>query len=296
MKIVIAGASGMLGRALVTASRARGHAVVCLVRRPLQNAGEARWDPSAGELDASVLDGANLVVNLCGTGIADRRWSVERKLELWESRILSTRTLVSALGRMETKPARFVCASAVGFYGDRGEERLREDSGPGVGFLSDLCQAWEGEAAKAVLAGVGTVSLRLGVVLSPEGGMLARLLPAFRFGLGCTLGDGRAWLSWISLQDAVGAILDLPGLESPSAALNLVAPGVLRAEEFNRVVAKFLHRPCLFRVPGFLVRAAFGELAREALLASVRAEPAVLLGAGFRFSHPDLDSALASML
>jgi len=294
MKIVIAGASGMLGRALVTASRERGHAVVSLVRRPLQHSGEARWDPATGYMDSHVLEGADLVVNLCGAGIADRRWSVERKLELWDSRILSTRALVSAMGSAELKPGLFVCASAVGYYGDRGDERLREDSGPGEGFLSDLCQAWEGEAAKAGLAGVRSHSLRLGVVLSSGGGMLARLLPSFRLGLGCTLGDGRSWLSWISLEDAVEAILSLPLLDHPDSSLNLAAPGALRGADFNRVLAAHLHRPCLLKAPGFVLRAVFGEMAREALLASVRAEPAGLLRAGFRFRHPELREALAA--
>jgi len=286
----------MLGRALVTAARGRGHVVVSLVRRSLQHSGEARWEPSTGFLAPHVLEGVDLVVNLCGAGIADRRWTVERKLELWDSRILSTRTLVSAMGSTETKPQLFICASAVGFYGDRGEEVLCEDSRPGEGFLSDLCQAWEGEAAKAGLAGVRSLSLRLGVVLSREGGMLAKLLPSFRLGLGCTLGDGLAWLSWISIEDAVEAILALPAFGELEGGVNLAAPGLLRSGDFNHVLARHLHRPCLLRAPAFALRAAFGDMAREALLASVRAEPAALLRAGFRFRHPELGAALQALL
>jgi len=286
----------MLGRALVTAARARGHVMVSLVRRPLRHSGEVRWEPSTGFLDPHVLEGVDLVVNLCGAGIADRRWSVQRKLELWDSRILSTRTLVSAMGSAETKPKLFVCASAVGFYGNRGDEVLREDSRPGEGFLSDLCQAWEGEAAKAGLAGVRTLSLRLGVVLSRDGGMLAKLLPAFRLGLGCTLGDGRAWLSWISIEDAVEAILALPTFGRLEGGVNLVAPGLLRSGNFNRVLADFLHRPCLLRAPAFGLQAVFGEMAREALLASTRVEPVALLREGFRFRHPELGIALQDLL
>ena len=282
----------MVGSALVPALRLQGHEVVTLVRRPARREDEIAWNPAAGDLAPAVLAATDAIVNLAGENIAAGRWTLVRKEALRRSRVDSTRTLVQALGRAEPRPRVLVNASAVGFYGDRGDEVLTEDSLVGRGFLPDLCAEWETEAQAAESLGVRVVRLRLGVVLAREGGALARLLPLFRLGLGGRLGDGRAWMSWIELDDlvrVVSAALTDPRLEG---AINAVAPGPVTNRDFTAALGRMLHRPTILPVPRRLLELVYGEMAGATLFASARVMPGRLLGGGFIFRQADITAAL----
>ncbi len=292
MRILVAGASGLVGSALVPALRQQEHQVVALVRRPVRRDDEIAWDPPAGGLEPAVLATVDAIVNLAGENIAAGRWSAARKEMLRCSRIDSTRTLLRALAQAVPRPRVLVNASAVGFYGDRGDEVLTESSPAGRGFLPELCAAWEAEAQAAEALGVRVVRLRLGVVLARDGGALARLLPLFRLGLGGRLGDGRAWMSWIGLDDlvrVVGTVLADPRLDG---AVNAVAPGPVTNAEFTCALAQLFHRPAILPVPRWLLMLVFGEMAGATLLASMRVRPDRLLAGGFAFRQPDITAAL----
>jgi len=292
MRILVAGASGLVGSVLGPALGQQGHEVVALVRRPVRRDDEIAWDPAAGGLEPTVLATVDAIVNLAGENIAAGRWSAVRKEALRRSRLDSTRTLVRAMGRAEPRPRVLVNASAVGFYGDRGDEVLTEDSPAGRGFLPELCEEWETEAQAAEPAGARVVRLRLGVVLSREGGALARLLPVFRLGLGGRLSDGRAWMSWIALDDlirVVDAVLTDPRWYG---ALNAVAPGPVTNGEFTAVLGRMLHRPVFLPVPRWLLELVYGEMAGATLLASARVMPGRLVAGGFIFRQPDIAAAL----
>lgn len=295
MRIVVAGGSGFIGSALCRALGAAGHDVVVVSRserKPPEGAARvAAWDGAW----ARELEGAGAVVNLAGAGVADARWSPGRKEELRESRLRATRAVVEALAAARRRPEVLVNASAVGFYGDRGEASLTEGSGPGEGFLSQLCVDWEAEASRAREAGVRTVFTRFGVVLGREGGALRRMLLPFKLGLGGRLGSGRQYMSWVHLEDAVGLLrfaVERHELEGP---LNVAAPGAVTNAEFSRTLAKVLRRPCLFPVPGFVLRAGLGELAGM-LLGGQRVEPAAALAKGYVFRYPQLEPALSQLL
>jgi hypothetical protein len=296
MRVVVSGSSGLIGQSVVSALRARGDEVTPLVRRP-PAPGEARWDPEAGTIDAGALDGADAVVNLAGAGIGDKRWSAGRRQEIVGSRVASTALLARSMASLAAPPAVMVSASAVGYYGDRGDEELTEDSEPGSGFLAGLCGAWEDATEPAVAAGVRVVRLRSGVVLSTRGGALARQLPLFRLGIGGRLGTGRQWLSWISLPDEVGAVLhalDEPALQGP---VNATAPAPVTNRTFTRALGAALHRPAVLAVPGLALRIALGsDLATEMVLAGQRVVPARLTTTGYAFAHTDIDAALAALL
>jgi len=297
VRVVVTGSSGLIGGALVRALRARGAEVTTLVRRPPAGPGEVRWDPAAGSLDGAVLDGAVAVVHLAGAGIGDRRWSTARRHELVTSRVASTSLLARTLAELERPPEVMVSASAVGYYGDRGDEELTEDSDPGPGFLADVCRQWEEATVAASEAGLRVVRLRSGVVLSADGGALARQLPLFRLGLGGRLGDGRQWLSWISLTDEVRAILHVLDERSLRGAVNATAPEPVTNRRFTAALGAALHRPAVLAVPGLALRLALGgDLASEMVLAGQRVLPARLLGAGFGFHHRTVDLALAAAL
>jgi uncharacterized protein (TIGR01777 family) len=296
MRVVVSGASGLVGSSLTAALRARGDEVTPLVRRtPVP--GEARWDPSAGSIDAGALEGADGVVHLAGAGIGDKRWSAQRRREIVSSRVESTSLLARTLRGLTRPPATMVSASAVGFYGDRGDELLTEDSGPGAGFLADVCRAWEEATGPAAQAGVRVVRLRSGVVLSAHGGALARQLPLFRLGIGGRLGSGEQWLSWISLPDEVGVILyalDGPALSGP---VNATAPAPVTNTAFTRALGRALHRPTVLAVPGFALRIALGpDLATEMVLAGQRVAPTRLTATGYSFLHADVDTALVAVV
>ena len=291
--IVIAGSSGLIGRSLVTELRRQGRTVLRLVRRPAAAGDEITWDPAAGVLDAAALEGTGAVINLAGAGIGDRRWTPARKQDLRDSRIGSAALLAGTVAGLSQPPETMLCASAVGYYGERGNTIVTENSEPGGGFLAELCQEWE--AAAQPEAAVRTVLLRTGVVLTAEGPFLRRQLPLFRLGLGGRLGPADRWVSWISLADAVAAICHL--LESnASGPVNITAPNPVRNGEFTRALGRALHRPAVLPVPLLLPSLLLGSEAVAGLTQSVRATPEVLLADGFEFTHPDVPGALTAAL
>lgn len=295
MKVVISGASGLIGRALVKELRSAGHVVKVLVRRPPSDEQEAFWDPQKGIPNPEVLQGADAVIHLGGRPIATR-WTRKVKEEIRTSRVESTRFLVDSLRTLSPPPRVFLCASAIGFYGNRGDEILTEDSAPGSGFLAETCQDWEAAARKAEAFGTRVVCLRFGQVLSAEGGVLGRLLPVFRAGLGGPIGDGRSWWSWILRRDAVRAISFLLTHEALFGPVNITAPQPVPNAVFARTLARALRRPAIFPVPAFVLKILFGEMAEEVLLASSRVQPEKLLRAGFEFEFPELESAIREAL
>jgi uncharacterized protein (TIGR01777 family) len=297
MSIVVSGASGLIGSALTDALREAGHGVTRLVRSSVAAGKEGLgWDPSSGPRDPQRLEGIEAVVHLAGAGIASGRWSAARKELIRASRVEGTRTLATALASLRHPPRTLLCASAVGFYGDRGAEVLGEESLPGTGFLASVCRAWEEAATPASAAGIRVVHMRFGVVLSREGGALRRMLVPFRLGLGGPLGNGAQYMSWIALDDAVAAILRLLGRAEVRGAVNLVAPHPVTNLEFTRALGRVLSRPTLFAVPAVAARLAFGEMADEMLLASTRAMPMRLEASGYTFRYPDIDAALGAVL
>jgi uncharacterized protein len=303
-KVLVSGASGMIGTALVRSWRGDPIHVVRLVRSRTgkssteENGETAVWDPAA-ELPISninILRGLVAAVHLSGANVAAGRWTERYKREIVSSRVQSTLALVGVLAQLNPPPRVLVCASAIGIYGDRGDEILTEDSPPGEGFLAETCVAWETAARAAESAGIRVVHVRFGVVLSPEGGALAKLLPLFRFGLGGNLGNGREWMPWLSLRDAVGILRYCVDHEEIRGPVNAVAPNPITNAEFTRALGAALHRPTLFRSPAFALRLAFGEMADQALLASVRVVPARLMQAGYGFVDPQIVPALRSLL
>ncbi|MEY2966256.1 MAG: hypothetical protein RLY50_306 [Actinomycetota bacterium] len=295
MKILVTGASGLIGSALVPSLGAHGHSVVRAVRRPARD-GEVQWNPADGILDPAHLAGVDAVVHLAGAGIGDKRWSDSYKREILESRTKSTDLLARSIAAAENGPKVFLSGSAIGIYGPRGDEELPENASHGDGFLADVCRQWEEASGPAEQAGARVVHLRTGIVLSPKGGALKKQLPLFRLGLGGRFGNGRQWQSWISIDDEVGAITHLLG-SSLSGAVNLVAPQPVTNAEFTRVLARVLSRPALFPVPSFGPRLLLGgELADALLFTGQRVVPQALVSDGYRFAHPDLETALRALL
>lgn len=297
-RVILSGASGVVGSALRRALAAGGMPVLRLVRREPQQADELAWNPKATTpfANAAALEGARAAIHLSGANIAGARWTSTYKHELAASRVDSTHSLAMTLAALDHRPEVLIVASAVGFYGNRGGEVLDESSAPGKGFLPELCQLWEEAAHPAVEAGIRVVHTRFGVLLNRGPGALAKMLPIFRAGLGGPLGSGHQWMSWVSLDDAVQAILfalDTPQLTGP---VNVTSPNPVRNAEFTRTLARLLHRPAVIPAPAFALRAVFGQMADEALLASTRVMPTKLAQAGFRFQHPTLEEALAATL
>jgi uncharacterized protein len=297
VKITISGASGLIGRRLLKTLGAEGHALHVLSRHAGTNlpAGVklSAWDPNKGEPSAESLRDADAVIHLAGEPVA-QRWSEEVKRRIRDSRVTGTRNLVDALKKLPRPPSVLVCASAIGYYGSRGDEILPESAGPGTGYLPEVCVAWESEARAAEALGTRVVSVRTGIVLDPRGGALTRMLPPFRLGLGGKLGSGKQWMSWIHLQD-LASLFQL-ALEKPlGGAINGVAPNPVDNAEFTRTLGAALHRPAVFPVPGFGLRLLFGEMA-EVLLSSQRVAPKAAESAGFQFRFPQLAPALADLL
>ena len=289
MDILIVGAHGFIGSALLADLRKRGHRVNVLSRHP--RGGELLWDPSQGKIDP--LDGFDCVINLAGEPIVGR-WTQQKKERLRTSRIVASALLVAALEKLKRPPALYIAASAVGYYGDRGAEQLTETSVPGEGFLAELVRQWEMVPQRLVVLGVRVVLLRLGIVLGREGGILAKLLPSFRWGLGATLGSGKQYMSWIALQDLMMVISFV--LEREMAGpINCVAPGAVSQCTFAHALGRLLHKGIHLTLPTFLLRLCLGEGATP-LLASARVLPVELREAGFRFLYPDLESALQAQL
>lgn len=296
MEIVVSGSSGLIGSALVPALWEAGHRVRRLVRRAPSAPDEVRWDPDAGIVDVDELAGIDAAVHLAGEGIAEKRWSDAQKRRILESRTRGTRLLARTLAALDPRPAALLSGSAVGFYGDGGEAELTEASPRGRGFLSDVVAAWEEATGPAEAAGIRTVHLRTGVVLSPDGGAMGKVLPLFRLGLGGPIGRGREWWPWISLEDEVGAIVHL--LEADvHGPVNLTAPNPVRTGEYARAIGRALGRPAVLPVPRLGPRLLLGqELADSLLGQSQRVLPARLLEHGYEFRFPDLDDALAAQI
>lgn len=297
MRVLIAGASGLVGTAVADALRAAGHTVQRLVRPGKRlHPGEVRWNPVAGDLDRAAAESADAVVHLAGASIAGGRWNAEVKKLLRASRVDATRNLVTGLLQLHNRPSVLVSASAVGYYGSRGDELLTEECAPGRDFLAELARDWEKEAARAADFGIRTVMLRFGVILARHGGALQRMLLPFKLGLGGRLGSGSQWMSWVTLPEAVALIryaLDTPALQGP---VNAVAPNPATNAEFTRILAKVLRRPAIFPVPAFALRLLLGEMADALLLSSQRVVPWKLQDRGYRFRDPELEAALRALL
>jgi uncharacterized protein (TIGR01777 family) len=294
VQIAITGSTGLIGKALVRALRDEGLTVIRLVRHPATGEDEVRWDPF-GEVDSGALEGVDAVVHLAGAGLGDHRWTESYKRQVRDSRVEGTRTLSRALARLDRRPAVLVSGSAVGFYGDTGDVSVDESAPEGEGFLAELCRDWEAAAQPAVDAGIRVVHPRTGLVLSREGGLLAKVLPLFRCGLGGRLGTGRQWMSWITVADQVAALRFLihDGLSGP---VNLTAPEPVTNAGFTAAMGRAVHRPAPFIVPAPVLRLALGEFADEGALVSQRVLPDRLAKAGFTFKHPDIGGALADVL
>jgi len=293
MRIVISGSSGLIGSALVVALSERGHEIARLVRRRQDaDSSTAYWDPAAGAIEISRLEGADAVVHLAGESIATGRWSADKKRRIRDSRVDGTRLLSEALADLERKPAVLVSASAIGFYGDRGDEVLTERSEIGTGFLADVGAGWEAATEPAREAGIRVANLRIGIVLASGGGALSSMLPVFRLGLGGPLGRGTQYMSWIELGDLVRAIEHVLTTEALEGPVNAVSPMPVTNRVFTRTLGRVLGRPVILFVPSAALRLAFGEMAEETLLASARVSPERLTESGFSFHYPELEGAL----
>jgi len=267
---------------------------VRLVRGTANGDGEIGWDP-AKRLAPEAVSGFDAVIHLAGESIFGR-WTASKKAKIRESRVLGTANLASALGRTEEKPKVFVCGSAIGYYGNRGEESLTEESAAGRGFLAKVCQEWEEATMPAVQADIRTAHLRTGIVLSPNGGALGAMLLPFKMGLGGRVGDGRQWMSWINVQDMVGGIHHIVKNDLLQGPVNMVAPKPVRNEEFVKTLADVLSRPAILPMPAFAVKAVFGEMGEELLLSSAKVEPNKLISSGYPFRHRDLSKSLQHLL
>lgn len=296
MRIILTGSSGLIGSQLKTTLRAEGHEVIVLVRSHPTAASERFWKPSDFTLEQDALEGADAVIHLAGAGIADERWSASRKRVLYRSRIDSTRLLVERMATLEKKPQVFVCASAIGYYGDRGDELLTEDSARGDGFLADLCADWEAEARKAEDLGVRTVRMRTGVVLDAQGGALGQMLLPFKLGVGGKLGNGKQYMSWVSSDDVVAAYKLAVENVDIAGAINLTAPTPVTNREFTKTLGEVLGRPTILPVPRFGVRVLFGEMGETLLLEGSRVIPEALLEHGYEFRYTDLQACLHNEL
>jgi hypothetical protein len=301
MKIAVTGSTGFIGSALVPFLTTQGHSVRRLVRPQSRDsattAGEkATWDPSSGMLESSALEGCDAVVHLAGDNIGAERWNDEKKRRLRSSRLDSTKLLASRIAQLKTPPKVVVCASAIGFYGDRGDQTLTEDTERGDGFLADLCSDWEAAAKEFEKCGARLVNLRTGVVLSPKGGALQKMLLPFQMGAGGPIGSGQQYFSWIALDDIIGAILHCLVTDSVSGPVNGVAPNPVTNAEYTRALAHVLQRPAFIPMPEFAARMAFGEFADECLLCSQRIVPNKLESSGYKFRYPEIEGALRHQL
>jgi uncharacterized protein len=290
VKIAVTGSTGLIGTALVTRLHQAGHDVLRLVRHAPRRADEVAWDPEAGTIDVDRLAGVEAAVHLAGAGVGDKRWTEEYKRVIRDSRVLGTRTLVKALTSLDPLPRVLVSGSAVGFYGDRGDEELTEDSAAGQGFLAGVVRAWEAETEPASAAGIRVALIRSGLVMSPDGGAFGRIIPLVKLGAGGPLGSGQQWWPWITLEDEVGAIEFLL-THDVSGPVNLSAPNPARQRDVVKALASGAHRPALLPAPRFGLRIVLGEFAGE-VLASQRELPRKLEAAGYAFRHPTLEDAV----
>lgn len=295
MKVLVTGSSGLIGSALTASLEADGHVVVRLPRKPA-SVGAPYWSPDQGIIVLEGIGALDAVVHLAGDNISQGRWTAHKKARILGSRVTGTKLLAEHFAASRHKPKVFVSASAIGYYGDRGDELLDEDSPPGKGFLADVGRQCEAASAAAAAAGIRVVNTRFGIVLSTRGGALGKMLPPFKLGLGGVLGNGSQFFSWVSIADVVRMIRHVIETESLRGPVNLVAPNPVTNREFTKALGQVLRRPTLLAMPAFAARLAFGEMAEEALLSSTRVLPRKMLDSGYAFLHPDLASALAHLL
>ena len=296
MKILIGGSHGLVGTALVKSLAAAGHDISRLVRHYPNSSSEIEWSPDRYSIALARIEGFDAVVNLAGESIAEGRWTDEKKRRIRESRVKGTKLLGDALANLTARPKTFVCASAIGYYGNRDDEILTESSAPGDDFLSEVCVDWEKATALAAEKGIRVVNARFGIILDTEGGALKKMLPPFRMGVGGRIGSGKQWMSWIALADVIGALnfaLDNDSLRGP---VNFAAPNPVRNAEFTKTLGRVLSRPTLFPMPAFAVRLLFGEMGDALLLGSQRVEPERLKSTGYQFQYSQLEPALAAIL
>ena len=296
MKILISGSHGLVGSALGASLKSDGHELFALVRRAPHSESEVEWYPERGSLALSGMEGMDAVVHLAGESIASGRWTDEKKQRIRDSRVKATTVLAEALGNLREPPKTLISASAIGYYGDRGDLILTEASAAGNDFLAGVCVEWENATESAPKKGIRVVKARFGVILSTGGGALAKMLTPFRMGVGGRVGSGRQWMSWIALDDVVGALKFALANDALSGPVNFVAPNPVTNAEFTKTLGKALSRPTLFPIPAFGVRLAFGEMADALLLSSQRVAPERLKQAGYEFEYPDLAGALSNAL
>lgn len=296
MNILITGASGLLGSALISALKNRNDTPFCLVRRTPQNANEIQWRPDQHEIDAASLPQIDAAVHLAGENIAGGRWTDKRKKRIRDSRVAGTQFLAQTLAKLDHRPHTLISASAIGYYGHRADEELTESSAPGTGYLPEVGQAWENAAQPAIDAGIRTVFPRIGIVLTPEGGALQKMLLPFKLGLGGVVGSGKQYMSWISIEDLINIVLfalDTPTLSGP---INAVSPAPVTNREFTKTLGQVLSRPTLLPLPAFVAKLALGEMADALLLASTRVLPTQLQATNFTYTHTCLESTLRHLL
>lgn len=298
MKVLISGSTGLIGSALIPVLNDAGHDVVRLVRSaPKSDGSEVHWDPESDRIDSDGLEGMDAVVHLAGENIGSARWSREKKARIFDSRVKGTRLLCKSLANLARPPQVLVCASAIGYYGNRAAETVNEESTSGFGFLAEVCVEWEIATEPVAETDIRLVNLRMGIVLSREGGPLAKMLPPFKMGVGGVLGSGRQYMSWIALDDAVAAIHHTLVTDSLQGPVNNVAPHPVTNREFTKALGRVLRRPTLFPLPSFGLRVMFGrEMANELFLSSTRVVPARLLDTGYTFQYTDVEGALRHVL
>ncbi|MCC7529201.1 MAG: TIGR01777 family oxidoreductase [Candidatus Melainabacteria bacterium] len=292
MKVAITGSTGLVGKKIASGLKSEGHQVVKLVRGNPHGTDEFSWDPNSDKIDAEAFDGVDAVIHLAGENIATKRWTSEQKEKIKESRIKGTKLIAATLAGLDKPPRTLVSTSAIGFYGDRGNEILTEESTSGAGFLAGVCRDWEGATRTAESKGIRVIHARLGVVLSREGGALKMMLPPFMMGAGGPLGDGKQYMSWIDLDDTAKAFIYLATRAGVDGPVNVVAPNPETNAQFTKTLAKVIHRPAFFPVPTIGVKVLFGEMGEELLLSSNRVSSSKLIKAGFQFTYPVLESAL----
>ncbi len=296
MKVLVSGSTGMVGSALVEQLQSKGHQVISLVRSKSDRENEVFWDPIIGKLDTSKLEGVDGVVNLAGENISTGRWSPQKKKRIWDSRVLGTQNLVRALSHLEAPPKILINASAIGFYGDTGSTPVNESGSYGSGFLASVCKDWEEATQEAEKNGMRVVKLRIGMVVSPTGGALKKMLLPFKLGFGGKVGSGKQYMSWISIDDLISLIIYSLENQNVSGVINAVAPNPVTNTEFTKAMGKVLNRPTIFPLPAFVARTMLGEMADELLLVSARVVPKAITDHGFTFKYPVIEKALKDYL